>query len=1608
MRPNRPRVFILLSVFLLVTAVLSVSVVNVSAQDCSPGDEFCTTDSDGDGALDSFDDCPTLFGPAENNYCPFVTIPDLDVELTVPDIQLQPGDRDDDGIFDHDDLCPDEYAPQSPVGCPDSDGDGAPNHQDECPYEPGPRENSFCPLTETQEPDPPTTDPCTLDTDGDGVNNCEDACPERPHNGAIFNGCPDSDGDSIVDNLDLCPNEPGPRENQGCPGPPPTQDPQPPATQEPQPPSVPKPPLPQDACYIIPSGAVATNVRAEPNINAAVVGNLDPSTVYPVEEVVQDENGTDWFKLGEGEYVSSTAVLASEPCDDPDSAQPPQPGDGVDLDDVLGDCPDEIAAAMRYPVFYLLTLEESPTPCDDFGRQQEDDLFGDSDPTDLLPPDNFGDCPEYYASLLQEIERLMELSTDFEELRVYLLALARAGCDGLPELCYYVDMTVDLMGDAVVDLSKIPEVTFAKYDDVNNLWMSNIGLGDMQVFDTPADGTQMVRFTKLAPDESLTPWHIRTITMFFADSDYVPMETSPVASLPAEECQTVAPLPDYDMLCYVGQMIINIGDDVAPDPTRFPGAALLKIDDVSHAMLPPPDDIAAVGVHVGDEPGLAGGEWVMFFHFLAPDQDMAPWYYLMQNTGDGSEYPVTSLEIVLIGDPEECQQPGTEPQPELCYTGHITIDIGDDIVADPLRLPDGLFIRKDDVTNAQLALPQGEVGLGTLQMPVEAPEADGSVDLWFSIIAEDDTVESWYVDIVPVSDPGDYPIGTYGMFGAAPAQECDEPPAETTPVPTPDVTPETTPEETPDPQIPVVCYIATIMVDLGGDVAVDNTKLPSTTFVKRDDATFVNIPPDLGYDFSLVGVPAGGKVQVQYFLLEQDDAFTPWYIAFEYVAPDYAVDPVFTVDKTHAEACDDDTPDPEDSIVCYAVSVIVDLGGDAAPQPIKYPGVNFISRDDVTNAKVGDLGLGTFFNFGPALVGKANLIFTHIDINDDFTPWYVDVEVVPVGGGYTIDSVEAVQKWGVQRCDDEPDPEIRYRCYVATITVDLAGDAVVAPAKLPGVMFISRDDVTNVKIDDRGPGFVLTIGLPAAGKAQIQYWHVDQDDDLTPWYMDVETFPVGGGYTVDSVDSIIKVIPEDCDQEPDDPDLVCYMAHITIDVGADPVANPALLPEAMFIRRDKISMVQLPLPFGEIGLGTLQLPVDAPVASKIDLWFTIVAEDDTAEPWYADITPMTVGGDYPIDSFGMFGQVPMPDCESDETPTPTPTNTPTNTPTPTGTPNTETPTPTGTPNTATPTPTEPPQTATPTPTSTQPPVVTETPSIPQTPVVTPQVTPEGTPVVGQGECLATFEGKDMADTIEDLYLLTADGVEPLIVDTLEREANPALDPTCSEVAFVREEVNGETTFNKVNVETQAITPLFVSDETMTVAEFDPAWSPDREWVYFTATDTNGIPNIYKMDPDLPGSVPELVASNAHSPATAANGRYMAIVTDIPGGRQILTMSVATGRIVPLTGQPGTNCFQPHFSPDPLELFFTCEQNGLQTIYRYDREGFNAVALAQPVPANPAPGPSDGVLAYDDGVDLFFGLEDGQNVDLLVDFPEQRTATNLSWRMPSQVGLVSNN
>jgi OmpA-OmpF porin, OOP family len=138
-------------------------------------------------------------GIAENFAEPKSKIPPPPPPMPV----VEKKDRDNDGIEDDKDACPDVAGKAALNGCPDKDNDGITDGDDKCPDVAGTAKYNGCPIP---------------DGDGDGINDENDKCPTTPGL-ARYQGCPipDGDGDGVNDEEDKCPTVPGVASNAGCP-----------------------------------------------------------------------------------------------------------------------------------------------------------------------------------------------------------------------------------------------------------------------------------------------------------------------------------------------------------------------------------------------------------------------------------------------------------------------------------------------------------------------------------------------------------------------------------------------------------------------------------------------------------------------------------------------------------------------------------------------------------------------------------------------------------------------------------------------------------------------------------------------------------------------------------------------------------------------------------------------------------------------------------------------------------------------------------------------------------------------------------------------------------------------------------------------------------------------------------------------------------------------------------------------------------------------------------------------------------------------------------------------------------------------------------------------
>ncbi len=156
-------------------------------------------DRDDDGVIDAEDECPDVPGEVDLKGCPRQTV------KTKKTPAATGNDYDGDGILDQNDLCPYEAGEERYQGCNDRDADGIWDHIDACPLLPGKVENYGCPVKIPG-----------IDSDNDGVPDRFDRCIYIKGKEEL-DGCPDTDNDGISDIKDDCPYLKGIPALNGCP-----------------------------------------------------------------------------------------------------------------------------------------------------------------------------------------------------------------------------------------------------------------------------------------------------------------------------------------------------------------------------------------------------------------------------------------------------------------------------------------------------------------------------------------------------------------------------------------------------------------------------------------------------------------------------------------------------------------------------------------------------------------------------------------------------------------------------------------------------------------------------------------------------------------------------------------------------------------------------------------------------------------------------------------------------------------------------------------------------------------------------------------------------------------------------------------------------------------------------------------------------------------------------------------------------------------------------------------------------------------------------------------------------------------------------------------------
>lgn len=270
---------------------------------------------------------------------------------------------------------------------------------------------------------------------------------------------------------------------------------------------------------------------------------------------------------------------------------------------------------------------------------------------------------------------------------------------------------------------------------------------------------------------------------------------------------------------------------------------------------------------------------------------------------------------------------------------------------------------------------------------------------------------------------------------------------------------------------------------------------------------------------------------------------------------------------------------------------------------------------------------------------------------------------------------------------------------------------------------------------------------------------------------------------------------------------------------------------------------------------------------------------------------------------------------------------------------------------------------------------------------------------------AAFQASQGDAQAVKIYLLVDGELKPLFEDTPESHYFPALDPSGNLLIFLTQDTEGNVTLRVYNIEQGASLPLLASTDSLKIGLFPPTWSPDGKQILVTLLDANGVPGVYALSMQDPLHIPppQLLVNNAVTGNFAPNGRYLAYEAQNTNGQTNIFVMVADKPNVvhPITEQPvGSSCHSPIFGTDSISLFFICGTGEESQLYRYDVKGVEALDLGVATVGNPAPGPGEGFIGFDDGSVIYYGYEDGSNVKPMVRL-ENMQASNIRWKPINQ-------
>lgn len=199
-----------------------------------------------------------------------------------------------------------------------------------------------------------------------------------------------------------------------------------------------------------------------------------------------------------------------------------------------------------------------------------------------------------------------------------------------------------------------------------------------------------------------------------------------------------------------------------------------------------------------------------------------------------------------------------------------------------------------------------------------------------------------------------------------------------------------------------------------------------------------------------------------------------------------------------------------------------------------------------------------------------------------------------------------------------------------------------------------------------------------------------------------------------------------------------------------------------------------------------------------------------------------------------------------------------------------------------------------------------------------------------------------------LVLTNAEGSnERRLTSRADPEFDAVWSPTGKQLAFsfVKTSPNqGDLDIYFLTLANSELKPFAVTLSGLTHEEA-PAWSPDGQWIAFSATrEGNQEIHVAKADGSEVHRLTNEPDYDAH-PAWSPDGKRLAFVSSRWGNLEIVTMNPDGSKPQRLTHSPGLDDY-PAWSPDGQAIAFTSQRDGNPEIYLMNADGSQPVNLTR--------------------------------------------------------------